>query len=44
MKKLLLFSLLFAATFVSAQEIFNTHYRHVKAENVAEFEKLESEY
>ena len=44
MKKLLLFSFLFAATFVSAQEIFNAHYRHVEAENVAEFEKLESEY
>ena len=44
MKKLLFLSLLFAVTFVSAQEIFNAHYRHVKAENVTEFEKLESEY
>ena len=44
MKKLLFLSLLFAATLVSAQEVFNAHYRHVKAENVAEFEKLESEY
>ncbi len=44
MKKLVLFCLLFAATFVSAQEVFNAHYRHVKAENVAEFENLESEY
>ena len=43
MKKLLLFSLLFAATFVSAREIF-MHVSCIKAENVAEFEKLESEY
>ena len=44
MKKLVFLSLLFAVTLVSAQDVFNAHYRHVKPENVVEFEKLESEY
>lgn len=44
MRKLLFLSLLFAVTLVSAQEIFNAHYRHVTPENVAEFEKLEANY
>ena len=44
MKKLLFLSLLLTTALVSAQEVFNAHYRHVTAANVAEFEKLETDY